>query len=104
MRKDFCSFLLIVCPCLREYGNITYNFNGIIRSQADQNQQQNNERTNLTAVQVANNHLDYDATDSNSTDFFKFNVRKLNKKQTIDLQPGSNTIIIPNLFRLDTPD
>ncbi|UXI15132.1 cisplatin resistance-associated overexpressed protein [Sarcoptes scabiei] len=104
MRKDFCSFLLIVCPCLREYGNITYNFNGIIRSQADQNQQQNNERTNLTAVQVANNHLDYDATDSNSTDFFKFNVRKLNKKQTIDLQPDSNTIIIPNLFRLDTPD
>ncbi|KPM09817.1 transmembrane protein 185A-like protein [Sarcoptes scabiei] len=109
----YCTLTILICMSFSskggnlwwfEYGNITYNFNGIIRSQADQNQQQNNERTNLTAVQVANNHLDYDATDSNSTDFFKFNVRKLNKKQTIDLQPDSNTIIIPNLFRLDTPD
>jgi len=25
MRKDFCSFLLSLCPCLREYGNISYN-------------------------------------------------------------------------------
>lgn len=24
MRKDFCSFLLSICPCLREYGNISY--------------------------------------------------------------------------------
>ena len=23
MRKDFCSFLLSMCPCLRVYGNIT---------------------------------------------------------------------------------
>ncbi|CAG2162343.1 unnamed protein product [Oppiella nova] len=25
MRKDFCSFLLSMCPCLRVYGNISYN-------------------------------------------------------------------------------
>lgn len=25
MRKDFCSFLLSICPCLRVYGNISYN-------------------------------------------------------------------------------
>ncbi|KAI1291738.1 putative transmembrane protein [Halotydeus destructor] len=25
MRKDFCSFLLSICPCLREYGNISYS-------------------------------------------------------------------------------
>ena len=24
MRKDFCEFLLDACPCLREYGNVTY--------------------------------------------------------------------------------
>lgn len=24
MRRDFCSFLLLACPCLREYGNISY--------------------------------------------------------------------------------
>ncbi|XP_078601756.1 transmembrane protein 185A-like [Branchiostoma floridae x Branchiostoma japonicum] len=24
IRKDFCQFLLEVCPCLREYGNISY--------------------------------------------------------------------------------
>jgi len=24
MRKDFCTFLLSICPCLREYGNISY--------------------------------------------------------------------------------
>lgn len=25
MRKDFCSFILGVCPLLQEYGNIAYN-------------------------------------------------------------------------------
>ena len=25
MRRDFCSFLLTMCPCLRVYGNISYN-------------------------------------------------------------------------------
>ncbi|XP_046382582.1 transmembrane protein 185B [Ischnura elegans] len=25
IRKDFCQFLLGVCPCLQEYGNIAYN-------------------------------------------------------------------------------
>lgn len=24
MRRDFCSFLLTVCPCLQEYGNISF--------------------------------------------------------------------------------
>lgn len=24
MRRDFCSFLLTICPCLQEYGNISY--------------------------------------------------------------------------------
>jgi hypothetical protein len=25
IRKDFCQFLLGVCPCLQEYGNISYS-------------------------------------------------------------------------------
>ena len=24
MRRDFCSFLLTICPCLQEYGNMSY--------------------------------------------------------------------------------
>jgi len=30
MRKDFCEFLLGVCPCLQEYGNVSYKFPGSI--------------------------------------------------------------------------
>lgn len=39
MRKDFCSFLLSACPCLREYGNISYN------KHADNNNSTANART-----------------------------------------------------------
>lgn len=43
MRKDFCSFLLSICPCLREYGNISYNlhFNHNITSSLERNDGQN---------------------------------------------------------------
>lgn len=30
MRKDFCEFLLGICPCLQEYGNVSYKFPGSI--------------------------------------------------------------------------
>ena len=36
MRRDFCSFLLTVCPCLREYGNISYT------KQSNNNNSRNN--------------------------------------------------------------
>ena len=26
MRTDFCSFLLNACPCMQQYGNISYKF------------------------------------------------------------------------------
>lgn len=29
IRKDFCTFILDICPFLREYGNITIEFGGI---------------------------------------------------------------------------
>ncbi|KHJ46343.1 hypothetical protein D918_03396 [Trichuris suis] len=29
VRKDFCTFLLDLCPCLSEYGNISYRFQGV---------------------------------------------------------------------------
>lgn len=109
MRKDFCSFLLILFPCLREYGNISYNFAGIISSPArNSNQQENqqiheqNERTNLTSIQMANN-LDYDTADysGNTPKLSKSFGKKFNKK-AITQQPVS--VIIPNILRLDTPD
>lgn len=87
MRKDFCSFLLILCPCLREYANISYNFT--LNSFAQSGQQ--NERTNLTAVHVAGN--DYDVQDGKKV------ASKL--KKVITQQP--NAIVFPNP-RLDTPD
>lgn len=124
MRKDFCSFLLILCPCLREYANISYNLDGILSSSPNSleinnaaaannannvvvNEQQN-ERTNLTQssnglIQV--NNLDYDATDSSSTSAMnnkKKNGKKCSKKSTITKQPTE--FIIPNLLRLDIPD
>ena len=35
MRKDFCEFLLGICPCLQEYGNVSYKFPGSIFVQED---------------------------------------------------------------------
>uniref|UniRef100_A0A915KU54 Uncharacterized protein n=1 Tax=Romanomermis culicivorax TaxID=13658 RepID=A0A915KU54_ROMCU len=26
LRREFCQFLLGACPCLREYGNVSYRF------------------------------------------------------------------------------
>lgn len=126
MRKDFCSFLLILCPCLREYANISYNLDGILSSSSSPNSleinnaaaanntannvnEQQNERTNLTQssnglIQV--NNLDYDATDSSSVSSAmnnkKKNGKKFSKKSTITKQPTE--FIIPNLLRLDIPD
>lgn len=30
IRKDFCEYLLDICPCLREYGNVSYKFKDAI--------------------------------------------------------------------------
>ena len=40
MRRDFCSFLLTICPCLREYGNISYT-----KQNMNNNNSTNNART-----------------------------------------------------------
>uniref|UniRef100_A0A914XAS8 Transmembrane protein 185A n=1 Tax=Plectus sambesii TaxID=2011161 RepID=A0A914XAS8_9BILA len=34
MRRDFCVFLLDACPCLQEYGNVSYKFGGSGRSES----------------------------------------------------------------------
>ncbi|KAH7646248.1 transmembrane protein 185a-like protein [Dermatophagoides farinae] len=109
MRKDFCSFLLILCPCLREYANISYNFNGILSSPNSLEQrngiEQQNERTNLTqSGLIIVNNLDYDTTDTgggSSADSKTKHGKKISKKSAITQQPA---IIIPNLLRLDIPD
>ncbi|KAI2799585.1 hypothetical protein BLOT_011491 [Blomia tropicalis] len=87
MRKDFCSFILFLCPCLREYANISYNFT--LNNFTPNGQQ--NERTNLTAVHVSGH--DYDSSDG------KKMTNKL--KKVVTQQP--NSIIYANP-RLDTPD
>lgn len=91
MRKDFCSFLLVLCPCLREYANISYNFT--LNSFGSSSSHQQNERTNLTAVHVANNS-DYDVQDGKKV------PSKL--KKVITQQP--NAVVLPNNPRLDIPD
>ncbi|KAH9390095.1 hypothetical protein TYRP_007644 [Tyrophagus putrescentiae] len=100
MRKDFCSFLLVLCPCLREYANISYNFTlnswGGSGGHHHQNGQQN-ERTNLTAVTVTNGTSagsDYDVQDGKKV------PSKL--KKVITQQP--NAVVLPNSPRLDIPD
>ena len=35
MRKDFCEFLLDLCPCLREYGNVSYKFSDTMTMDAN---------------------------------------------------------------------
>ena len=74
MRKDFCSFLLSMCPCLRVYGNISYNlhFNHNITSSVQRNDGSN------------------DVSDSNT-----------NSKQVITRQPKK--FIIPHVS-IESPD
>lgn len=35
MRKEFCEFLLDICPCLREYGNVSYKISDTMTNNAN---------------------------------------------------------------------
>lgn len=105
LRKDFCSFLFIICPCLREYANISYNFD-LRALTTSSNQQQHrrssnhNERTTLTSG-VQNVVTIGSATDGSERQVTskKYDLRL--KKVVITQQP--NQVLTPNV-RLDTPD
>ncbi|RWS00532.1 hypothetical protein B4U79_11179 [Dinothrombium tinctorium] len=60
MRKDFCTFLLSVCPCLREYGNISYNKHSnsnTVATQRDEHQlPRNDTKIKIKCEKSANNH------------------------------------------------
>ncbi|RWS30111.1 hypothetical protein B4U80_01613 [Leptotrombidium deliense] len=47
MRKDFCTFLLSICPCLREYGNISYNKHSNSNNVSVQSEEQMNRNPDI---------------------------------------------------------
>ena len=82
MRKDFCSFLLSVCPCLREYGNISYN----------------KQNSNLNSRHGSQNVIDSDQVSNNTNpvsddDNTKYQVNHSNQKK----------IMLP-IMTLESPD
>lgn len=54
MRSDFCTFLLAICPCLREYGNTSFimssRFGDTVADSADVLNQRNSNSQNTTSV------------------------------------------------------
>lgn len=60
MRSDFCTFFLTICPCLREYGNISFvmgnSFNSTIADGLPDDQR--NSPSNLQQT----NHINHDAS------------------------------------------
>ncbi|KAH9417383.1 hypothetical protein DERP_007381 [Dermatophagoides pteronyssinus] len=106
MRKDFCSFLLILCPCLREYANISYNLDGILSSSSPNSLEINNaaaaNNANVNNVNEQQNERTNLTQSSNAMNNKKKNGKKFSKKSTITKQPTE--FIIPNLLRLDIPD
>ncbi|XP_015790940.1 transmembrane protein 185B [Tetranychus urticae] len=68
MRKDFCSFLLSVCPCLREYGNISFN---------KQNNSLSSPHGSQSAIESDQVSAGNPATGSSEKSRFKMNHKKI---------------------------
>lgn len=113
MRRDFCSFLLTLCPCLRVYGNISYNKPRVDRggnnnhSASDQTQSSEELQTGLpnnddgTRRSTTSGHRS-----SFDTDQGHHGVIKTCLKGTIVCQPkkGQSVILVPPHISIESPD
>lgn len=54
IRKDFGTFLLSTCPCLREYANISYNKQNQSNNNHSATSADNQSENNLNQVDVSN--------------------------------------------------
>lgn len=75
MRSDFCTFLLTICPCIREYGNISYTVNnhhqGDLVGDAIVGQEESSNYSNLYTVSEHPNVLveaDYNQPNATPTE------------------------------------
>eukprot|EP00795_Rhopilema_esculentum_P000723 gene723-10437_t len=59
IRKDFCEYLLDICPCLREYGNVSYKFADTLAPVRDDSDPQSVERKPLKLEQHTANSSDH---------------------------------------------
>ena len=51
IRKDFCEYLLDLCPCLREYGNVSYKFADTVAPIPSDSDSEQSERKQAKAEQ-----------------------------------------------------
>ena len=79
IRKDFATFLLSTCPCLREYANISYN---------KQNQLSNNNSNNNNSLTTDNNRTQSE-NDLQQIDALKYKLK--------NQQPKNNLPCVPHL-------
>lgn len=85
LRKDFATFLLSTCPCLKTYANISYN-----KQTPSSNNSSNSSNSESTSGQLENNNVQ-------QIDTYKY---KINKNQP---KINSSIPIMPSLT-LDQPD
>lgn len=103
MRRDFCSFLLIMCPCLRVYGNISYNKPYGVQSASDQGQSSEGA---VSQSDRSGRRSTGSGHRSPSSDHHGHGMIKTCLKGTIVCQPkkGQTVIIAPPHISIESPD
>lgn len=110
MRTDFCTFLLTICPCLKEYGNTSFIMNTRLGDQVSDSSANDNNSGNNQSIRITSpNHrtINYSQT-TNQSDakrllytlnkvFFRDKSERLQDKGSLD---GP---IVPKLT-IDIPD
>lgn len=127
MRTDFCTYLLTVCPCLKEYGNTSYRMNSQQHNiVVDSSLNDNNDTTRVNGPndlvvnsQIANPNRSSDQflygnqqhnrqleTNQGNAKRFLFNLSKVfsrDKSQNYEDKNNSEEPIVPKLT-IDVPD
>lgn len=110
MRRDFCSFLLTLCPCLRVYGNISYNKQRVDHgnnNHSASDQTQSSEELGTGSFDPADgNRRSTGHRSSSETDYGHHRVIKTCLKGTIVCQPkkGQSVILVPPHISIESPD
>ena len=105
IRRDFCSFLLTICPCLREYGNISYTkqSNNLTSTTATNPNANNPTTTFSSSSSSATTSPDVEGNRRNNLeDSFHFVASRMNAM--IVCQPKKSSSQLPPHISIESPD
>lgn len=115
MRTDFCTFLLTICPCLKEYGNTSFTMNSRLgdtiapsnhEAVLGQNEQNQSDNLHNSLTTASDNNISSQRGDTKRL-LYNFNKvffrDKTDHKHSDGSENTSGSTVMPKLS-LDTPD